>query len=204
MYRIKTIETIEKLKEVFLFISRTFYLSYQHTNETYFPMQERYDEMYQQFHTTNNLLYYMENEDNEVIAALTTKNYKQDQITLAMLCVKEEYTHQGIGSRLIVHFEEDCKKMGIHKITLGARFSACDFYKKHHYTPCLMVQVFDFMTSKEILEANSYDFPILEVYEREFFSYVKFEIDDTKEEYIHHFSKLPTATVLYVFTKYLD
>lgn len=205
MYEIKNIETVEKLKEVFLFISKTFYLDYQKTGEQYFTMGERFEEMLQQFNVEKRLLYYIENENHEIIAALTTKNYNPEKasITLGMLCVKDEYTSQGIGSYILQRFEKDCCKKGIKKITLGARFVACDFYKKHKYVPHLMVQVFDFMTTEDVLKFNTYNFKVLETYEREFFGYVNFEVEDTKKEYIDYFTKLPTATALYVFTKEL-
>ena len=111
MYTIHTINTLQELNEVFLFISETFYLLSKQIEEHYYPMGQRFEEMEQQFNVEKELLYYVKNDRGQIIAALTTKNYDRERkcITLAILCVKEGYRKLGIGSSLLNRFEVDCK-----------------------------------------------------------------------------------------------
>lgn len=201
---IQTVKNEEILKEVYRFLCINFYNEYQKTGEQYYPMYERFLEMNKQFQEHPNLLYYIENSQHEIIASLTSKNlnYEQKSITLGMICVSEDFRCKGVGALLLERFEEDCRKLGLNKISLGSRFEACSFYKKHGYMATLMVQVYDFITVEEILKINL-PLNVIDTYKTEFYGFVEFEVDEIKKEYLDYFKEIPTATAQYVFTKYL-
>ena len=53
---IKVVETKEKLKEVFIFLSRLFFEDAKEYNEHYYTMSERFTEMSHQFEKDNELI----------------------------------------------------------------------------------------------------------------------------------------------------
>ena len=204
MFNIQTIQTKEKCYEIYLFLSRLFYEQSQVNHEHYYPMSDRYQELFHKFSIDQDLLYYIENEDQEIIAALTSKNMniQESSIILGMLGVRDEYRHQGLGSALVDRFEKDCIKKGISHLSLGARKEACAFYQKQHYHPELMVQVFDFATIEDIKKANHFSLKVLNEWQDETMGGIFFKVDDVNLEYLDWFeSQVPTASCQFVFVK---
>lgn len=207
MIRIKNIDTETKLHEVFVFLSREFYLDSKEYNEMYYPMGDRFFEMKDQYLKDPQLLYYIENEKEEIIGALTSKNMnlKKQTISLGMIAVKRQYRINGLGAMLLERFEKDCTSKGIRRISLGSRKRACGFYLANGYSPQLFVQVYDFEKISDIKRKNIFDLEILEQFESEVMGYIIFEISDFKLGYIDYFEKeIPTANVQYLFYKELD
>lgn len=57
---IKVVETKEKLRKVFIFLSKIFFEDAKEHNEHYYTMSERFTEMSNQFEKDNELLLYIE------------------------------------------------------------------------------------------------------------------------------------------------
>lgn len=60
-----------------------------------------------------------------------------DECEIARIAVKEEYRRNGLGQKLFVDMEEECKEMGISKILLDVRSGnvpAIQFYEKNGFT----------------------------------------------------------------------
>mgnify|MGYP000487843950 CR=1 FL=1 len=155
---IKVVETKEKLKEVFVFLSRLFFEDAKEYNEHYYTMPERFTEMSNQFEKDNELLLYIE-ENKKIVAAITAKNMdtEKKKITLGIIGVSKEYRRKGYAKLLIEEFEKICKKKNIMHVDLGARFRACPLYIEMGYKPSLMIQVFDFTTIQDIRKANTFN-----------------------------------------------
>src|SRR5574344_63457 len=109
MNKIYTIENEKELKELFNFLSRTFYDDSVEYKEHYFTMSERYDEIKKQYLVNKKFLMYIK-EDNEIIAGITGKNMNVDKqsITLSMLAVDKKYRRKGLASKLVLEFEKKC------------------------------------------------------------------------------------------------
>lgn len=203
---IKEIKTQEKLKEVFDFLSQVFWQDAEEYNEHYYPMYERYNEIVNQFHKDNELLLYIEENDN-IIGALTSKNMNKEEykITIGIIGIKKEYRRKGYAKLLIEEFEKRCRAKGIKEISLGSRFRACNLYISLGYIPMLLVQVSDFATTKLVKSNNKYNYQIINEYQIETNGAVFFKINNIEENVIDYFEKnVPTAHASYVFTKELN
>ena len=90
--KIKVVETKEKLKEVFVFLSRLFFEDAKEYNEHYYTMCERFTEMSHQFEKDNELLLYIE-ENKKIVAAITAKNMdtEKKKITLGIIVILWSY-----------------------------------------------------------------------------------------------------------------
>lgn len=162
---IKVVKNEQELKELFYFIARTFYLDAIQNNERYYILQERYNEMKEQFNIDNNMLMYIEREGN-IIAGITGKNmsHKYKSINIGVLAVTYSERGKDFAKMLIKEFENKCIERAIEHIKLGARFRAAFLYQKLDYNFSLMIQVFDFVNINEIRKNNKYNFK-----EKEFF-----------------------------------
>ena len=202
---IKTIDNKEKLKEVFDFLSRTFYEEAIIYNEHYNIMLERYAEMKEQFEKDNTLLLYIE-EEKKIIGALTTKGMDLigQNITLGVMAVARDKRGKGYAQMLIEEFERRCLNKGIKHINLGARFKACPLYLRLNYKPKLMVQVFDFATTKDIDKANTLGLEKEFEIQNDAYGFAFFKVDNVDEQYILHFKEnVPNSESLFVFNKEL-
>lgn len=203
MFTIKTVETKEELKEVFRFLSETFYRDAIKHKEYYFTMSERFEEMSKQFSLDKSYLMYIKDKD-KIIAAITGKNSnpKEGKITLGVLAVDEDYRRKGLAKKLVLAFENICKEKGIKHIDLGARFRAVPLYLKLKYKYSLMIQVFDFKTIDDVRKENKYNFEEGFSYQGDTYGFIFYKVDDVKEEYIKHFEKnVPTSHAQYIFEK---
>ena len=203
MSEIITIKTINELKEVFNFISRVFYDDAKEHNEFYYTMSERYEEMKKEFEVDKDLLMYIK-ENNKIIAAITGKGMDKEnsKITLGVLAVSKKYRKKGYAKKLIQEFEKRSLNKGIHHIELGARFRACELYKKLGYYYSLMIQVFDFATIEDIRKANTFGLEEVFSWQGDIYGFVFFKVKDISEKYINHFEKnIPTAHAQYIFEK---
>ncbi len=203
---IKTVKTKRVLKDVFDFLAKIFYEDAIEHKEHYFTMSDRYNEMLKQFESDNDLLLYIEN-NNEIIGALTSKNVDKNtkKITLGVMAVAKQYRNLGYAKKLIESFEKTCLKKGITKIELGARYRSCSFYIKLGYKAKLVVQVYDFVTIEDIKKANGRNLEIYSEYQSDTYGFVIFKIDEIDEEKILEFEKIiPTAKAQYVFEKTLS
>lgn len=200
---IKTISDLTKLKNVFYFISKTFYEDALKYNEHYFTMSERFLEMEEQLKNDNELLLYIE-EKGEIIAALTSKkiNKEKKKITLGIIAVKTEYRRNGLAKELIIEFEKRCKNKGIYHIDLGSRYRACPLYTSLGYKPSLMIQVFDFSTIDDIKKENIFGLEIEDEFQDITYGFIIFKVDRVINEYINHFEKnVKNCFTQYIFKK---
>lgn len=205
MYKIKTIKDEKELKELFDFLSRTFYDDAKKYNEHYYTMSERFEEMKKQLEVDKDLLMYIEL-DGKIIAGITGKgmDLEKEKITLGVIAVDSNYRKKGIAKELINEFEKRCKDKGIKHIDLGARFRACPLYISLGYKPSLMVQIFDFATLDDIRKANVYNLKEGFSWMSDAYGFMFFEVDSVKEEYIKCFEdKVPTSYVQFIFEKNL-
>lgn len=201
---IKTVQSKEKLKEIFNFLSRLFYEDAKEYNEHYYIMSERFKEMSIQFEKGNELLLLYIEENGEIIASLTSKgmDIKSKKITLGIIGVTKKYRQRGYAEILIKEFEKICKIKEILHIDLGARFRACSLYKKMGYTPSLMVQVFDFETIENVRKVNRYNLKEKSSYQEDTYGFIFFDIPDINEKYIKCFeNSLSTTHVQFIFEK---
>lgn len=205
MNRIKTVNTLEELKRVFNFISKTFYEDSIEYNEHYYIMSERYVEMKKQFEIDNDLLMYIEKNEN-IIAAITGKGMKKEEekITLGVVAVSKEERKKGLGKKLILEFEKRCSEKNLKHIDLGSRFRVCSIYEKLGYKPSLMIQVFDFVTIEDIRIKNKFKLEEKCSWQGENYGFIIYKVNDIKKEYIEYFeSSVKTAHVQFLFDKEL-
>ena len=203
--KIETIKTKEKLKEVFNFLSRLFFEDAKEYHEHYYTMSERFIEMSTQFVNDNELLFYIE-EDNKIVAALTTKNMdlEKQKITLGIMGVAKEYRRRGYAKALIEYFENTCKEKNILHIELGARFRACPLYIEMNYKPSLMVQVFDFATIDDIRKENNFNLEEKLSWQGDTYGFIFYSIPKVDKKYIENFEqKVNTAHAQFIFEKNL-
>lgn len=203
MFEIKIVKTKDELKELFLFLSETFYKDAIKHNEYYYKMGDRFVEMNDQFNREKDFLMYIKDED-KIIAGITGKNSntKDGKITLGVLAVDEKYRNKGLASKFVNTFEDTCKKKGIKHIDLGARFRATPLYLKLGYSYSLMIQVFDFITIDDIRKNNKYNFLELSSYQSDAYGFIIYKVDGVKEEYINYFKEsVPTSYAQYIFEK---
>lgn len=202
-FDIKSVETEEKLKEIFDFLSKTFYDEAIEYNEHYFTMSERYAEMKEQYNKDKELIIYVE-EDGKIVGALTSKgmDLESKKITLGVMAIAKSHRRKGYAKALTQKFEELCFGKDITHISLGARFRACPLYINLGYKPKLMVQVFDFAKVEDVKKANIYNLKEGFQYQGDAYGFIFFDIDVVDEEKIKHFeSNVPTAHAQYVFEK---
>ncbi len=203
MNEIITVKTIEELKEVFNFISKVFYDDAKENNEFYYTMSERYEEMKKEFEVDNDFLMYIK-KDGKIIAGITGKGMDKEnsKITLGVLAVAKEYRKKGYAKKLVEEFENRCRNKEIHHIELGARFRACELYKKLGYYYSIMVQVFDFATIEDVKKANTFGLEEGFSWQGDTYGFIFFKVKDINEKYINHFEKsVPTAHAQYIFEK---
>lgn len=203
MNNIKTIKNKKELKNVFNFISKTFYEDAKVHNEHYYTMGERFYEMEKQLEEDNDFIMYITEKD-KILAALTGKNIDKEhkKITMGVLAVEKAYRKQGYAKKLIKEFETSCIKKGIKHIELGARFRACPLYINLGYKPFLMVQVYDFITINEIRKANTFQLEEKSSYQSDTYGFIIFKVDKVKKEYVNYFEKnVKTSYVEYIFEK---
>lgn len=201
--KIKVVETKEKLKEVFVFLSRLFFEDAKEYNEHYYTMSERFTEMSHQFEKDNELLLYIE-ENRKIVAAITAKNMdtEKKKITLGIIGVSKEYRRKGYAKILIKEFENTCKKKNIIHIDLGARFRACPLYIKMGYKPSLMIQVFDFATIQDIRKVNTFNLKEKSSWQGDIYGFIFYNIPKVDEKYIEVFEKnVSTAHAQFIFEK---
>ena len=206
MYKVEIVNSKEDLKEVFNFLSETFYKDAKKHKEHYFTMSERFEEMNKQFDTDKSFLMYIK-DGKRIIAGITGKNSnpKDEKITLGVLAVDEEYRLKWLASKLVKVFEKTCKEKGIKHIDLGTRFRAVQLYLKLKYNYSLMIQVFDFKTIDDVRKENKYNFEEGFSFQGDTYGFIFYKVDDVKEEYLKHFEKnVPTAHAQYIFEKDLD
>lgn len=200
---IKTIQTKEKLKEVFNFLSKLFYEEAKEYNEHYYTMSERFTEMSEQFEKDNELLLYIE-EDGKIVAGLTSKGMDKEKkkITLGVMGVAQDYRRKGYAKFLITEFEKRCKEKEILHIDLGARFRACPLYMAMEYRVSLMVQVFDFETIEDVKNANNFNLKEGFSWQGDTYGFVFFDVPQVDEKYIKNFeNKVNTAHAQFIFEK---
>ena len=204
MSNIKIVKNIRELKSLFDFFASTFYEDAVRYNEYYYPMGDRYKEMLRQFKIDRDFIFYIE-EDGKIIGGLTAKNMDVEaQITLSIIEISKDYRRKGHATELIKYFEELCIKKGIRNIELGARYRACDLYKKLNYIPSLMVQVFDFNNINDIKNNNKLNLKIKAEYQGDTYGFVLFYVDEVSEKYIKMFEeKVKTSHAQYIFEKKL-
>lgn len=205
MIEIKTINDKKELKEVFNFLSKTFYYDAKEYHETYYAMGDRYNEMCQQLELDKDFLLYIE-ENNKIIAALTGKglDQKNKKITMGVMAVDKEYRRKGYGKYLIQEFEKRCIQKGITHIELGSRIKACSLYVSLGYKPSLIVQVYDFSTTNDIKKANSMNLEVISECQGGCYGYVLFKVDEINKEYVEHFnSTVENSYAQYFFEKEL-
>ena len=203
MEEIKTIKTIEELKELFNFLSETLYNDAQENNEHYYNMGDRYEEMKEQFNLDKEFLMYIK-KDDKIIAGITAKgmNLTDKKITIGVLAVAKDERKKGLARKLIEEFETRCQNKGIKHIDLGARFRACKLYEKLGYKSSLMVQVFDFATIEDVKKANVYKFEENSSWQGETYGFIFFKTPDIKKEYVDCFeNKVKTAHAQFIFEK---
>lgn len=70
-FNIKSVDSEERLKEIFGFLSKVFYVESTEYNEHYFIMSERYVEMKEQYNKDKEMIIYIE-EDKKIVCALTS------------------------------------------------------------------------------------------------------------------------------------
>lgn len=97
--KIKQVDSIEKLKEVFEFLSELFFDESVEFGEYYHQMSERYEEMLTQFENDNSLLLFIE-KAGKIRGALTSKNMRkvQNKITIGVMGVAKEERGKGLAS----------------------------------------------------------------------------------------------------------
>lgn len=66
---------------------------------------------------------------------------KRSTVLIGEMAIAKKYRKMGIGSRLLLFFENQAIKMGKRKIILGAREGAEYFYLKKEYKPVLFLQI---------------------------------------------------------------
>lgn len=200
---IKNVETKEKLREVFNFLTKLFYEEAVQNNEHYYTMSERYIEMSDQFEKDKQLLLYME-EEGKIIAALTSKKMDKENknITLGVMGVDKEFRGKGIAKLLVKEMEKRCKDKDILHLDFGARIRACPVYAKLGYKPSLMVQVFDFVNIEEVKKANIFNLKEKSSWQSDTYGFVIFEVPGIDLKYVNEFeSKVPTAYAQFIFEK---
>lgn len=146
---------------------------------------------------------YIEVNDN-IIAGIVGKNMNtlNKSITMVILAVTMSERGKGLAKLLIEEFENKCIKKGISHIKLGSRFRAASLYKKLNYNFTLMVQVFDFATTKDIRKNNKYNFKEKDYYQGDTYEFITYYVDDVREEYINYFEdNIDTAHAQYLFEK---
>ncbi len=202
-YNIKSVDSEEKLKEIFNFLAKIFYDESLEYNERYYAMFERYAEMKEQYNKDKEMIIYIE-ENEKIIGALTSKgmDLESKKITLGVMAIAKSHQRKGYGKALIKKIEELCLKKGITHISLGARFRACPLYINSGYKPKLMVQVYDFAKVEDIKKANVNNLKEKFEYQGDAYGFIFFEVDSVDEEKIKHFeSSVPTAQAQYIFKK---
>ena len=203
MLEIKTVKSEKKLKQLFNILSEIFYDDAVENKEHYYTMSERYEEMKLQLKNDKDFLMYIE-DNNKIVAGLTGKNldFKKKKITIGVLAVKKEYRMNGLATKLINEFENRCKKKKIEHIDLGARFGACNLYKKLNYNYFLMVQVFDFVTIDDVRKLNKFNLDEIYSWQGETYGFIKFKVNCINKEIIDYFEKnIKTAYAQYIFEK---
>ncbi len=203
MIKIKTINNKIELKKLFDFLSKIFYENALEHNEHYFNMSERFTEMLEQLKKDKELLLYIE-ENGNIVAGLTSKSMDKEKqkITFGVMAVSKEHRKKGYAKALIQEMEKRCKNKNIIHIDFGARYRACNLYKKLGYKYSMMVQVFDFATIEDIKRANTLNLKTGFQWQGDSYGFVFFEIPDINEEYIKHFENtVPTAHAQYIFKK---
>ena len=201
--KIKTVEIEIDLKRLFNFFSKTFYIEATNNNKHYYNMGDRYKEMQEQYIIDKDMLMYIEVNDN-IIAGIVGKNMNtlNKSITMGILAVTMSERDKGVAKLLIGEFENRCIKKGISHIKLGSRFRAASLYKKLNYNFTLMVQVFDFATTKDIRKNNKYSLKEKDFYQGDTYGFIIYYVDDINEKYITNFEKdVETAHVQYLFEK---
>lgn len=201
--KIKTVENEIDLKRLFNFFSKTFYIEATNNNKHYYNMGDRYKEMQEQYIIDKDMLMYIEVNDN-IIAGIVGKNMNtlNKSITMGILAVTMSERDKGVAKLLIGEFENRCIKKGISHIKLGSRFRAASLYKKLNYNFTLMVQVFDFATTKDIRKNNKYSLKEKDFYQGDTYGFIIYYVDDINEKYITNFEKdVETAHVQYLFEK---
>ncbi|ALP90402.1 MULTISPECIES: GNAT family N-acetyltransferase [Clostridium] len=70
----------------------------------------------------------------DIIAGINSKMYCWNCLYIDVLCVKEEYRKEGLGSKILNEIEKVAKDKGCYLIHLDTfDFQAKDFYLKHGY-----------------------------------------------------------------------
>lgn len=202
-YKINTPKDINKLIEIFYFLSKTFFLEDMNEGNRYIRMGDRYAEMLQQFKKDKEFIYFME-KDSTIISALYAKEDTKDKMTIGAIAIAKEYRGLGLGKKLMLKVESDCKKKNYKSINLGARLNAIDFYKGMGYFPILMVKVFDFESIDNVkkINANYKKFSIINDFEDISYGFVMFSVDEVNKEYPSYFDdRLDVSDTQYIFVK---
>ncbi len=202
-FNIKSVQTEEKLKGIFDFLSKSFYDEAIEYNEHYFTMSERYAEMKEQYNKDKEMIIYIE-EDGKIVGALTSKgmDLETKKITLGVMAIAKSHRRKGYAKTLVQEFEKLCIRKGLKHISLGARLRACPLYISLGYKPKLMVQVFDFSTVEDVKKVNINNLKEGFQYQGDAYGFIFFDIDAVDEKNVNHFeSNVPTAHAQYIFEK---
>lgn len=201
---IKFVDSQVKFKEYYDAYTKVFYEDAKEYNEHYYPMYNSYSKLLEQYQKDKEILLYIE-EDDQIIATLAAKDVSEQEATLEALTVNKSYRGKGYASLLLKEMEKRLVQRKVAKISLGARFRACNVYLKNGYLPTLLVQVSDFATIDLIKSNNKYNFEIVNEYQNDVCGAVFFKVDDVSKNVIEHFEKeVPTAKASYIFTKEIN
>ena len=201
---IKFVDSQVKFKEYYDAYTKVFYEDAKEYNEHYYPMYNSYSKLLEQYQKDKELLLYIE-EDDQIIATLAAKDVSEQEATLEALTVNKSYRGKGYASLLLKEMEKRLVQRKVAKISLGARFRACNVYLKNGYLPTLLVQVSDFATIDLIKSNNKYNFEIVNEYQNDVCGAVFFKVDDVSKNVIEHFEReVPTAKASYIFTKEIN
>ncbi len=129
-YSIKTVETLEQLKEVYAFATPILNLpSPNHSLEHYIPHLAK----------TPQLLVYAEREN--AICGCVLARIDGDHVLVGPVAVAEDSRRKGIGSAMMRHLEKGAKELGQGTLLLGAREGEEPFYVSCGYQPHLFIQL---------------------------------------------------------------
>ncbi len=198
---IKSVKSLKKLKEYYTFVTKVFYEDAVEYKEHYYPMFNFYEKLIEQYNKDKSLILYLE-QNNEIIGTICVKDMKNEECTIDAVTIRKDYRGKGYATLLIKKLESKLKKKSITKVSLGARFRACNLYVKNGYIPQLLIQVNDFANISMIKASNIYNYKVLNEYQNDVCGAVFFEVNEILESVVKHFEEnVPTAHAMYIFTK---
>ncbi|MDO8622623.1 MAG: GNAT family N-acetyltransferase [archaeon] len=123
---------------------------------------------------------------------------REDYLLVSEVTVDNKFQKRGFGTKLINYFERIARENYYHKINVGARDNAINFYKHLDYTPSLLIQYL----KKDYSVKDFHEMDIIHVKLDKEYQILDVKSNKTDLINLEHLRKIfPKAHFQYIFTK---